>query len=417
VAEAEAHCKKLVERSKEIAATDFSTVSNEDLSRTTASFLDLFAGLFAYYNLSRPDYLTEIDTLVKKELVEKEPDEAKRQELFAVLTTSDLGTTYTEHEVAIFTAALEVLTKKDGLEAASERLATTYGWISTQEDNPALDANYYGERLTSLMQEGQNELESKLREHADKSKAVLKKKHDAVAQYGISKEAQELASSVAMLGRLRLQVRFWWTEASFYGKPLFAELNKRFGFADKSIGGFLYAEYLLRDEYLTVLSGAAKVSEQEVEERAERSALLMIDKKIELHIGDDATAVVDTYITKEDHSLVTEIRGSVANRGVVQGRAWVISPSVKSQSAKAAAMKKGDILVAAMTRPQFIDAISKASAIVTDEGGITCHAAIISRELNKPCVIGTKIATQAIKDGDLVEVDADKGIVRIIERL
>jgi len=53
---------------------------------------------------------------------------------------------------------------------------------------------------------------------------------------------------------------------------------------------------------------------------------------------------------------------------------------------------------------------------VTDEGGITCHAAIISRELKKPCIIGTKIATKVLKDGDLVEVDADKGIVKILKK-
>ena len=59
-------------------------------------------------------------------------------------------------------------------------------------------------------------------------------------------------------------------------------------------------------------------------------------------------------------------------------------------------------------------AIKKAVAIVTDVGGITCHAAIVSREMKKPCVVGTKFATQVLKDGDMVEVDADKGVVRIL---
>lgn len=52
------------------------------------------------------------------------------------------------------------------------------------------------------------------------------------------------------------------------------------------------------------------------------------------------------------------------------------------------------------------------SAIVTNEGGLSCHAAIIARELKKPCVIGTKIATEVFKNGDRVEVDANRGIVR-----
>ena len=60
--------------------------------------------------------------------------------------------------------------------------------------------------------------------------------------------------------------------------------------------------------------------------------------------------------------------------------------------------------------------MKKSAAIVSDEGGITSHAAIVSRELKIPCVIGTKIATKVFKDGDLVEVDANKGIVRLVSR-
>jgi pyruvate,water dikinase len=68
-----------------------------------------------------------------------------------------------------------------------------------------------------------------------------------------------------------------------------------------------------------------------------------------------------------------------------------------------------------MTTPDYFSALSKAAGIVTDEGGITCHAAIVSRELNVPCIIGTKTATQMLKDGDIVEVDANKGIVSKID--
>jgi pyruvate,water dikinase len=59
--------------------------------------------------------------------------------------------------------------------------------------------------------------------------------------------------------------------------------------------------------------------------------------------------------------------------------------------------------------------MEKACAFVTDEGGILCHAAIVSREMRKPCVIATKKATRIFKDGDLVEVDGEKGIVRKVE--
>ena len=69
-----------------------------------------------------------------------------------------------------------------------------------------------------------------------------------------------------------------------------------------------------------------------------------------------------------------------------------------------------------MTRPEFVHLMRTAKGIITDEGGIACHAAIVSRELGKPCIIGTKIATKVLKDGDLVEVDANKGIVKILKK-
>lgn len=79
-------------------------------------------------------------------------------------------------------------------------------------------------------------------------------------------------------------------------------------------------------------------------------------------------------------------------------------------------VKKGDILVARLTTPDFVMAMEKAAAIVTDIGGLTSHAAIVSRELGIPCVVGTETATQILKDDDLVEVDANKGIVKIIKK-
>ena len=105
------------------------------------------------------------------------------------------------------------------------------------------------------------------------------------------------------------------------------------------------------------------------------------------------------------------IRGQVGSKGIVQGVVKVIN-NFEEEKGK---FNKGEILVTGMTRPEYVPLMKIALAIVTDEGGITCHAAIVSRELKIPCVIGTKIATKKLKDGDFVEVDADNGIVRIIK--
>ena len=104
------------------------------------------------------------------------------------------------------------------------------------------------------------------------------------------------------------------------------------------------------------------------------------------------------------------IQGSVASPGKVRGVAKIVEN--ESQLSK---VEKGDILITYMTKPSFLPAMERAAAIVTNEGGVTCHAAIVSREMKKPCVIGIKVATQVFKDGDMVEVDADKGVVKKIK--
>jgi phosphohistidine swiveling domain-containing protein len=106
---------------------------------------------------------------------------------------------------------------------------------------------------------------------------------------------------------------------------------------------------------------------------------------------------------------VSDVKGIVACKGVVRGVARIVLE--RSQLGK---VNVGDVLVSSMTTPDFLPAMSKAAAFVTDEGGITCHASIVAREMKKPCVIGTKISTRVFKDGDLIEVDAEKGVVRKI---
>ena len=102
-----------------------------------------------------------------------------------------------------------------------------------------------------------------------------------------------------------------------------------------------------------------------------------------------------------------KIVGMSAYKGVVKGKAQIIY-----HQGEFAKFKPGNILVTPMTHPEFLPIMKTAKAIVTDEGGITCHAAIVSRELKITCIIGTRVATKVLKDGDMVEVDANNGIVR-----
>lgn len=103
------------------------------------------------------------------------------------------------------------------------------------------------------------------------------------------------------------------------------------------------------------------------------------------------------------------LTGSTAYGGFVKGKVKVL---MKPQQIRK--IKEGDILVATNTTPEYVSAMKKSSAVLTEKGGITSHASIIARELKIPCIVGINNLTQILKDGDSVEVDANKGIIKIL---
>ena len=103
------------------------------------------------------------------------------------------------------------------------------------------------------------------------------------------------------------------------------------------------------------------------------------------------------------------LRGGSGSPGSARGVARVIR-----SLADADVLRKGDILVAATTSPAWTPLFATVAAVVTDTGGVLSHSAVVAREYRIPAVVGTGVATARIADGELVEVDGDRGVVRII---
>ncbi|HKL75873.1 MAG TPA: phosphoenolpyruvate synthase [Halanaerobiales bacterium] len=114
----------------------------------------------------------------------------------------------------------------------------------------------------------------------------------------------------------------------------------------------------------------------------------------------------DESESEENEELKTLARGLSASPGIARGNIILIE-----DMDELAKVKEGNILVTAMTNPDMVPAMRKAKAVVTDEGGRTCHAAIVSRELGIPCIVGAGDATELLEDGKLVTVDATRGVV------
>ncbi len=188
---------------------------------------------------------------------------------------------------------------------------------------------------------------------------------------------------------------FW---ATHYFSLLLEEFSKRTKYTLDQL------KYAFPPEMGEILSGT--IDPKELDQRIEYCMVLWTPGQYDLITDISLIDRLDRIGTGEVQA-VSELKGFTASRGVVSGTVKVLESVEEVYK-----IEEGDILVAVMTRPDYIPAMKRAAAFVTDEGGITCHAAIVAREMKKPCIIGTKVATKTLKDGDWVEVDGNTGIVR-----
>lgn len=179
-------------------------------------------------------------------------------------------------------------------------------------------------------------------------------------------------------------------------RPFWNEIEKRIGL------GIVDANYLLATELQDALLGGASRYRDDIEQRKKCFSLVLEDGNMRIE-SKDLTRQFFPVATMETQ----EVRGACANPGLVRGLVRIVLHKGEFEK-----FQDGDVLVSAMTHPEFLPIMKRASAFITDEGGMMCHAAIMAREMKKPCVIGTKIATQIFQDGDMVEVDAELGVVK-----
>ncbi len=206
----------------------------------------------------------------------------------------------------------------------------------------------------------------------------------------LSKRERDICNLMSQVVYLREQRIIWWNRGIFYMFPLFKRLARLLGI---TYGEFIQLSY---DE---LKSGS--FSRIELKQRIKGYRFEGIDDKVKIYYS-------KVGAVKKGKGDI--IQGISAKPGKVRGRVQVCDPYSLSR------IKRGVILVTPMTTPEAVAFIRsrKVKAIITDEGGVTAHAAILARELKIPCIVGTKIATKVLRDGDLVEVDAEGGVVKKI---
>ncbi len=219
-------------------------------------------------------------------------------------------------------------------------------------------------------------------------------------------EARELALYLQEQGCLRFKYKDVWGGAEWRFRKLLEEIAARIGIPLKQ---FLLG-YRIGDTEAFLL----KEKNVDIEEIKKRMSLFIFLKekgKETFASGDEAERVVAKILPKKESAQ--ELKGIPASPGFAKGKACVVRcMGIDELQADLHRFKTGDILVTTMTQPNMVVLMKKAAAIVTNQGGITSHAAVISRELGIPCIINTKKATRAFKNGDFIEVDANTGMVK-----
>lgn len=215
-----------------------------------------------------------------------------------------------------------------------------------------------------------------------------------------NKDKSELVPIVKIVSKLlKLRTQKW--EMMCYGTYLFRKYIKQY-FADEII----YEDLLdLRiEEVLDIINDRYPMTD------IGQGRKYFILETTPTGVAMSVTQRIPKKNNVNENSKTAEtIKGMVAQSGKVVGKVKIVLTPKDGYK-----VSGGDILVTKMSTPDFLPIMQKAAAFITDIGGITSHAAIVSREMHKPCIIGTKNATEILKDGMTVEVDADKGIVKIL---
>lgn len=338
-----------------------------------------------------------------KELARKKIDLPEND---SIILMDPLRKTYTlQLEEAIIKYALAIKEDACDIKKTARKLSRDFGWMPFGYDGPEYwDSQYFvtklqenlGKKKEILIKE-KNEIEKRGRESEIKFRKAIKK-------HKLNSEKKRLVNIMHVLSIWTDERKALDYRLNYYYAQILYELGKRFKVPYKNL------KYLFLEELKITKNNKNKIL---------RISNERINKTFIIEYKGGRGGVVSS---KKKNKLLREwdeqmrnsdkLKGAVACHGpknIYRGKVKILSSARESGK-----IKNGDFLVATMTTPDYILAMQKAAGFITDEGGVTCHAAIVAREMNKPCIIGTKNATRVLRDGDLVEVDMERGTIKKI---
>ncbi len=324
---------------------------------------------------------------------------------FLILITPREKTAVSQLDYKLLKYAKLIKEKKKDLEKLSKELADDYGWIPFDYDGPRYwNKSYFLNELKKNIK-FIKKTEWKIKKIEKQDREDLSKRKKIIREFKLNKRQLDLAERAQILALWTDRRKKYTFQLYYWYSNVLLELEKRYNIPFRNL------KYLFTEELINIEKDKdflKKISNERIRKdfvlKGEKGKITIISNKKK------------DKLLKElrNQFKETEIKGQIACRGLK--KKYTGSVKIILASKEGNKLRKNEFLVATMTTPDYILLMKKAAGFITDEGGVTCHAAIVAREMNKPCIIGTKVATKVLKDGDLVEVDVNKGIVKILKK-
>lgn len=329
-------------------------------------------------------------------------DPVKTIEYFVLLTTPTKEN-FSQREQLDFLKLMEVM-KSDASESDKQLSLenhynkwcwTPYGYIG-----PAYDINHYKKEVENSVDI--KNIQELIQNENERNKNIETVQGQLISEINLPENLQHYFSIARDIIYLKDYRKYCIWHGHYVLDKITKEISRRLSISHKQ------ANYFTTEEAERALLNGV-YDEDELNERRKFSVIWADEYQQKIFYGDEAKEIIDNLDILEDDAESVEgfFKGTCAYPGKVKGNVKIVN-SVSDINK----VEVGDIMVSLTTYPAFLSAMKKAAAIVTEDGGITCHAAIVARELKIPCVVGIKKFTKFLKDGDVIEVDAISGLIK-----
>jgi phosphohistidine swiveling domain-containing protein len=336
------------------------------------------------------------------------------EEIYTLLTPNELSFSAKE-ELGILKIALKLKSdlrsnKKWILSGDARRgmaaLVKKYHWIPFGYDGPDLyDTKYYEKAVREMVEKmNSREIKQKIEKIDSYSSKIKERQGKIFAKYHLSKELRRQIKIIQTLAKMTDERKEYTFQSHIAFQGVIEHIARILGH------DCLVLKHLILDEIRQYQNDPKKIIKLGEERMKSPVMFYRHDGKLDIITGPRAKKMFKEMIGEDVASDGLILKGSVGSKGsvpIVRGIVRILSTPQEMNK-----LKDGEILVTAMTTPEYVPAMRRSLAIITDEGGVTCHAAIVSRELGKPAIIGTKIATKFLKNGEFIEMDMKKGQIK-----